>query len=124
MGFFIDTEKTKKIYFDNKMNISEKKTDNWVEIKEQPSFYLIDELKNETKPKHMTMNAKTYQVELDTEKLGKINLNLLAKIIVNWSEDEKISVDTLKTKVNAIFIEKLWIKILDEYGINQDVAGA
>ncbi|AJW76919.1 hypothetical protein X275_01360 [Marinitoga sp. 1197] len=120
MGFFIDNEKTEKIYFDEKLNISNKKTNFWVEIKSEPNFYLIEEIKKSIKPKTIKMNAATNEIELDTEKMGEIPLELLIKLIVNWSEDEKPTLQVLRTKTHPKFLQNLWNKLLELYEVGND----
>ncbi|WP_129408086.1 hypothetical protein [Marinitoga lauensis] len=124
MGFFIDEQKTVKIYFDDKMNIAKKETDNWIEVKAEPNFYLLEEIKKAIKPKTVKMNAKTNEIELDTEKMGEVPVDLLAKLILNWSESEKPTPQILKTKVNPKILQNLWNKLLEMYEIGgSDVIG-
>ena len=70
MGFFIDESKTEKIYFDDKMNVTSKKTDNWVEIQSEPSFALIEEIRKAIQPKSVKINSKTNDIIVDTENIG------------------------------------------------------
>ncbi|NUU94829.1 hypothetical protein XO10_00660 [Marinitoga sp. 1135] len=122
MGFFIDEGKTIKIYFDDKMNIIKKETENWIEVKAEPNFYLLEEIRKAIKPKTIKMNARTNEIELDTEKMGEVPVELLVKLIVNWSESEKPTAQILKTKVNPKFLQNLWNKLLEMYEVGDQNA--
>ncbi|NUU96764.1 hypothetical protein [Marinitoga sp. 1138] len=122
MGFFIDEGKTIKIYFDDKMNIVKKETENWIEVKAEPNFYLLEEIRKAIKPKTIKMNARTNEIELDTEKMGEVPVELLVKLIVNWSESEKPTAQILKTKVNPKFLQNLWNKLLEMYEVGDQNA--
>ena len=117
MSFFINEDETVKIYFDKKGHITEKETENWFEVKKDINYILLNEIKNAIKPKTMKMNATTNEIELDTTKMGEVPLNLLLKIIVNWSEETKLDLNILRTKLHSKIIEQLWAKILEIYDI-------
>lgn len=116
MGFFIDETKTEKIYFDDKMNVTSKKTDNWVEIQSEPSFALIEELRKAIQPKSVKINSKTNDIVVDTENIANIDMKLLISLIKNWSVNEPK--ENLVKNGNPRFIRNLWNEILKRYEVS------
>ena len=116
MGFFIDESKTEKIYFDDKMNVTSKKTDNWVEIQSEPSFALIEELRKAIQPKTVKINSKTNDIIVDTENIANIDMKLLISLIKNWSANEPK--ENLMKNGNPRFIRNLWNEILKRYEVS------
>ncbi len=116
MGFFIDETKTEKIYFDDKMNVTSKKTDNWVEIQSEPSFALIEELRKAIQPKTVKINSKTNDIIVDTENIANIDMKLLISLIKNWSVNEPK--ENLMKNGNPRFIRNLWNEILKRYEVS------
>jgi len=116
MGFFIDESKTEKIYFDDKMNVTSKKTDNWVEIQSEPSFALIEELRKAIQPKTVKINSKTNDIIVDTENIANIDMKLLISLIKNWSANEPK--ENLVKNGNPRFIRNLWNEILKRYEVS------
>ena len=116
MGFFIDETKTEKIYFDDKMNVTSKKTDNWVEIQSEPSFALIEELRKAIQPKTVKINSKTNDIIVDTENIANIDMKLLISLIKNWSANEPK--ENLVKNGNPRFIRNLWNEILKRYEVS------
>jgi len=116
MGFFIDETKTEKIYFDEKMNVTSKKTDNWVEIQSEPSFALIEELRKAIQPKTVKINSKTNDIIVDTENIANIDMKLLISLIKNWSVNEPK--ENLMKNGNPRFIRNLWNEILKRYEVS------
>ena len=116
MGFFIDESKTEKIYFDDKMNVTSKKTDNWVEIQSEPSFALIEELRKAIQPKTVKINSKTNDIIVDTENIANIDMKLLISLIKNWSVNEPK--ENLMKNGNPRFIRNLWNEILKRYEVS------
>ena len=116
MGFFIDESKTEKIYFDEKMNVTSKKTDNWVEIQSEPSFALIEELRKAIQPKTVKINSKTNDIIVDTENIANIDMKLLISLIKNWSVNEPK--ENLMKNGNPRFIRNLWNEILKRYEVS------
>jgi len=116
MGFFIDESKTEKIYFDDKMNVTSKKTDNWVEIQSEPSFALIEEIRKAIQPKTVKINSKTNDIIVDTENIANIDMKLLISLIKNWSANEPK--ENLMKNGNPRFIRNLWNEILKRYEVS------
>lgn len=116
MGFFIDESKTEKIYFDDKMNVTSKKTDNWVEIQSEPSFALIEEIRKAIQPKSVKINSKTNDIIVDTENIANIDMKLLISLIKNWSSNEPK--ENLMKNGNPRFIRNLWNEILKRYEVS------
>lgn len=116
MGFFIDETKTEKIYFDDKMNVTSKKTDNWVEIQSEPSFALIEEIRKAIQPKSVKINSKTNDIIVDTENIANIDMKLLISLIKNWSSNEPK--ENLMKNGNPRFIRNLWNEILKRYEVS------
>lgn len=116
MGFFIDESKTEKIYFDDKMNVTSKKTDNWVEIQSEPSFALIEEIRKAIQPKSVKINSKTNDIIVDTENIANIDMKLLISLIKNWSVSEPK--ENLMKNGNPRFIRNLWNEILKRYEVS------
>lgn len=116
MGFFIDETKTEKIYFDDKMNVTNKKTDNWVEIQSEPSFALIEEIRKAIQPKSVKINSKTNDIIVDTENIANIDMKLLISLIKNWSSNEPK--ENLMKNGNPRFIRNLWNEILKRYEVS------
>lgn len=116
MGFFIDETKTEKIYFDDKMNVTSKKTDNWVEIQSEPSFALIEEIRKAIQPKTVKINSKTNDIIVDTENIANIDMKLLISLIKNWSSNEPK--ENLMKNGNPRFIRNLWNEILKRYEVS------
>jgi len=116
MGFFIDETKTEKIYFDDKMNVTSKKTDNWVEIQSEPSFALIEEIRKAIQPKAVKINSKTNDIIVDTENIANIDMKLLISLIKNWSSNEPK--ENLMKNGNPRFIRNLWNEILKRYEVS------
>ena len=116
MGFFIDESKTEKIYFDDKMNVTSKKTDNWVEIQSEPSFALIEEIRKAIQPKTVKINSKTNDIIVDTENIANIDMKLLISLIKNWSSNEPK--ENLIKNGNPRFIRNLWNEILKRYEVS------
>jgi hypothetical protein len=116
MGFFIDESKTEKIYFDDKMNVTSKKTDNWVEIQSEPSFALIEEIRKAIQPKSVKINSKTNDIVVDTENIANIDMKLLISLIKNWSVSEPK--ENLMKNGNPRFIRNLWNEILKRYEVS------
>ena len=116
MGFFIDESKTEKIYFDDKMNVTSKKTDNWVEIQSEPSFALIEEIRKAIQPKSVKINSKTNDIVVDTESIANIDMKLLISLIKNWSANEPK--ENLMKNGNPRFIRNLWNEILKRYEVS------
>lgn len=116
MGFFIDESKTEKIYFDDKMNVTSKKTDNWVEIQSEPSFALIEEIRKAIQPKTVKINSKTNDIIVDTENIANIDMKLLISLIKNWSSNEPK--ENLMKNGNPRFIRNLWNEILKRYEVS------
>ncbi len=116
MGFFIDETKTEKIYFDDKMNVTSKKTDNWVEIQSEPSFALIEEIRKAIQPKSVKINSKTNDIIVDTENIANIDMKLLISLIKNWSANEPK--ENLMKNGNPRFIRNLWNEILKRYEVS------
>ncbi len=116
MGFFIDESKTEKIYFDDKMNVTSKKTDNWVEIQSEPSFALIEEIRKAIQPKTVKINSKTNDIVVDTENIANIDMKLLISLIKNWSVNEPK--ENLMKNGNPRFIRNLWNEILKRYEVS------
>jgi len=116
MGFFIDESKTEKIYFDDKMNVTSKKTDNWVEIQSEPSFALIEEIRKAIQPKTVKINSKTNDIIVDTENIANIDMKLLISLIKNWSVSEPK--ENLMKNGNPRFIRNLWNEILKRYEVS------
>ena len=120
MGFFINRDSKVKIYFNDKLEISKKETPLWVEIVEEPSFELLEKIKKGIKPKKLSMNIaenKSVKLDLDTESMNNIPLNILSELIIEWSEKEKPQENVLKTRVSPVFIGNLWNEILNRYGL-------
>lgn len=117
MGFLIDTNKTKKIFFNNKLEVSEKETENYIEIISEPSIEIVEDIKKAIKPKNIKVSANQ-ELSLDTENMGSIPIIILGKIIKNWSEKETVTVNLLKTKVHPKILRNLWDEILTEYGLD------
>ncbi|OQY00179.1 MAG: hypothetical protein B6I26_08705, partial [Desulfobacteraceae bacterium 4572_130] len=82
----------------------------------------LEEIRKAIKPKTIKMNARTNEIELDTEKMGEVPVELLVKLIVNWSESEKPTAQILKTKVNPKFLQNLWNKLLEMYEVGDQNA--
>ena len=116
MGFFIDESKTEKIYFDDKMNVTSKKTDNWVEIQSEPSFALIEEIRKAIQPRSVKINSKTNDIIVDTENIANIDMKLLISLIKNWSSNEPK--ENLMKNGNPRFIRNLWNEILKRYEVS------
>lgn len=116
MGFFIDESKTEKIYFDDKMNVTSKKTDNWVEIQSEPSFALIEEIRKAIQPKSVKINSKTNDIVVDTENIANIDMKLLISLIKSWSSNEPK--ENLIKNGNPRFIRNLWNEILKRYEVS------
>ena len=116
MGFFIDESKTEKIYFDDKMNVTNKKTDLWVEIQSEPSFALIEELRKAIQPKTVKINSKTNDIIVDTENIANIDMKLLISLIKSWSSNEPK--ENLMKNGNPRFIRNLWNEILKRYEVS------
>jgi len=116
MGFFIDESKTEKIYFDDKMNVTSKKTDNWVEIQSEPSFALIEEIRKAIQPKTVKINSKTNDIIVDTENIANIDMKLLISLIKSWSSNEPK--ENLVKNGNPRFIRNLWNEILKRYEVS------
>jgi len=116
MGFFIDESKTEKIYFDDKMNVTSKKTDNWVEIQSEPSFALIEEIRKAIQPKTVKINSKTNDIIVDTENIANIDMKLLISLIKSWSSNEPK--ENLIKNGNPRFIRNLWNEILKRYEVS------
>jgi hypothetical protein len=116
MGFFIDETKTEKIYFDEKMNVTSKKTDLWVEIQSEPSFALIEEIRKAIQPKTVKINSKTNDIIVDTENIANIDMKLLISLIKNWSSNEPK--ENLMKNGNPRFIRNLWNEILKRYEVS------
>lgn len=116
MGFFIDESKTEKIYFDDKMNVTSKKTDNWVEIQSEPSFALIEEIRKAIQPKSVKINSKTNDIVVDTESIANIDMKLLISLIKSWSSNEPK--ENLIKNGNPRFIRNLWNEILKRYEVS------
>ena len=116
MGFFIDETKTEKIYFDEKMNVTSKKTDLWVEIQSEPSFALIEELRKAIQPKTVKINSKTNDIIVDTENIANIDMKLLISLIKSWSSNEPK--ENLMKNGNPRFIRNLWNEILKRYEVS------
>lgn len=116
MGFFIDETKTEKIYFDDKMNMTNKKTELWVEIQSEPSFALIEEIRKAIQPKSVKINSKTNDIIVDTENIANIDMKLLISLIKNWSSNEPK--ENLMKNGNPRFIRNLWNEILKRYEVS------
>ena len=116
MGFFIDETKTEKIYFDDKMNVTNKKTELWVEIQSEPSFALIEEIRKAIQPKSVKINSKTNDIIVDTENIANIDMKLLISLIKNWSSNEPK--ENLMKNGNPRFIRNLWNEILKRYEVS------
>ncbi len=116
MGFFIDETKTEKIYFDDKMNVTNKKTDLWVEIQSEPSFALIEEIRKAIQPKTVKINSKTNDIVVDTENIANIDMKLLISLIKSWSSNEPK--ENLVKNGNPRFIRNLWNEILRRYEVS------
>ncbi len=116
MGFFIDETKTEKIYFDDKMNVTNKKTELWVEIQSEPSFALIEELRKAIQPKTVKINSKTNDIIVDTENIANIDMKLLISLIKSWSSNEPK--ENLAKNGNPRFIRNLWNEILKRYEVS------
>jgi hypothetical protein len=116
MGFFIDETKTEKIYFDEKMNVTNKKTDLWVEIQSEPSFALIEEIRKAIQPKSVKINSKTNDIVVDTENIANVDMKLLISLIKNWSVSEPK--ENLMKNGNPRFIRNLWNEILKRYEVS------
>jgi hypothetical protein len=115
MGFFIDETKKERIYFDENMNVVEKETEFWVEIRKEPSYATVDQIRNAIKPKNVKMNSKTNEITIDTENMAGIDLKLLIGVIEDWSAKEPKH--ELAQKGNPTFIKNLWKEILERYNI-------
>jgi|Wag4MinimDraft_12_1082652.scaffolds.fasta_scaffold00017_17 hypothetical protein len=118
MAFIIDTNKTKKVYFDEKMEVSEKETKDYVEILAEPNIEVVEDIKKAIKPKNLKI-ARDMSMEMEMSSLGHIPLEIVAKVVKGWSEDEPLNLNTLKTKVHSKLINNLWNEILHEYGLDQ-----
>lgn len=116
MGFFIDETKTEKIYFDDKMNVTNKKTELWVEIQSEPSFALIEEIRKAIQPKTVKINSKTNDIIVDTENIANIDMKLLISLIKSWSSNEPK--ENLIKNGNPRFIRNLWNEILKRYEVS------
>jgi len=116
MGFFIDESKTEKIYFDDKMNVTNKKTDLWVEIQSEPSFALIEEIRKAIQPKTVKINSKTNDIVVDTENIANVDMKLLISLIKSWSVSEPK--ENLMKNGNPRFIRNLWNEILKRYEVS------
>ena len=116
MGFFIDETKTEKIYFDDKMNVTNKKTDLWVEIQSEPSFALIEEIRKAIQPKTVKINSKTNDIVVDTENIANVDMKLLISLIKSWSVSEPK--ENLMKNGNPRFIRNLWNEILKRYEVS------
>ena len=110
------SQRQKKIYFDDKMNVTSKKTDNWVEIQSEPSFALIEEIRKAIQPKSVKINSKTNDIIVDTENIANIDMKLLISLIKNWSSNEPK--ENLMKNGNPRFIRNLWNEILKRYEVS------
>ena len=98
------------------MNVTNKKTDLWVEIQSEPSFALIEELRKAIQPKTVKINSKTNDIIVDTENIANIDMKLLISLIKNWSANEPK--ENLMKNGNPRFIRNLWNEILKRYEVS------
>jgi Zn-dependent M16 (insulinase) family peptidase len=122
MSFFIDMNRTRKIYFTPNMDISEKETEEYIEIMAEPSIEIVEDIKAAIKPKNVKI-SKDQTLEVDTAEIGFIPLETLMKVIRGWSESVPLTKDLLKTKTNPKILRKLWEEILRAYGLSNDAFG-
>jgi len=118
MAFIIDTNKTKKVYFNEKMEVSKEETNDFVEILAEPNIEIVEDIKKAIKPKNLKI-ARDMSMEMEVSNIGHIPLEIVSKVVKGWSEKEPLTLNTLKTKVHSKLINSLWNEILHEYGLDQ-----
>lgn len=114
MGLFA-SEKTVKIYFEEG-RIVEKETQDYIEVLEELSFELGEEIKKAVTPKDLVVNADG-SYKMNVENSVQVPLNVLVKVIKGWSEQVPVTVENLKKLDNNI-INRLWVKLQEMYGLS------
>jgi hypothetical protein len=111
MGLFASNQ-TIKIYFNDKGEVTNKETDNWVEVLAEITTEAAKKLQNALgKPK---VEYKDGEQVITFENMESLPLEFLADVIVKWSEKDPINVNTIK-KMRFDVAQNLYNKLNEIY---------
>jgi hypothetical protein len=111
MGLFA-SDKTIRLYFNDKGEITDKETEHWVDVLAEISTASARKLQNALgKPK---VEYKDGEQVITFENMDSLPVEFLADVIVKWSEKEPINVNTIK-KMRFDVAQNLYNKLNEIY---------
>ena len=107
------SNKTIKIYFDDKGKVVNKETENWVEVLAEITTDAAKKLQNSLgKPK---LEYKDGEQVITFENMDSLPVEFLADVIVRWSEKDPINAQTIAKKMRFDVAQNLYNKLNEIY---------
>ncbi len=107
------SNKTVKLYFDQDGKITDKETEDWVEVYQEVSTLAVKKLQQAFgKPK---MEYRGDQQIVTFEDMDSLPTDFLAEVIVKWSEKDAVTPENILRKMRYDTAQNLYNKLNEMY---------
>ncbi|MGB4751762.1 MAG: hypothetical protein WBH60_03865 [Fervidobacterium sp.] len=114
MGLFA-SNKTVKIYFDEKGKVTDKETPDWVEVYSELTVSAAKKLQQAWGKARL--EYKDGQQVFVFDNLENVPMEFLAEVIVKWSEKDAVTLENIRAKLRYDVAQELYNKLSEIYGL-------